>query len=884
MKLSARLLLPVLSVLLLSVIGLTGYSLWSQYELIAAQERERLTDLAHAFTDRLQQKAESATALAAAITSDPDVQSAFAIGDREALLNLVGPTYTTLHSDYAVSQAQFHLAPAISFLRLHKPEKYGDDLSSLRPMLVKALRDRARIAGLENGVAGYGLRGIVPVLKDGAFIGTFEIGFDIDSTLLESFKGTQGGDVSLFIYTPDAEDKPIFTPYISTMTEPHVVADDIRQVVVDTAEPAITQVNLNDEPFSVITYPVQDHAGAIVGVVEISASRAEALGRIQQSLATGLAIASLLLIVTGVFLWQLLARTVINPLKQLTAIAVRLADGDTQVGLRQCTRRDEIGQLTNAFDRTISYLNDAAQLAATVARGDLTADVQPRSAQDTLGIAFARMVTDLRLSLGQVAQAANQVQVASQDLARHTSQVGDATRQIAATVEQVSAGTRQQADGVSRTANSMTQMKGAIEGVAQGAQEQASAMTQASAIAQQINSALSQVAESSQVVSRDSSNAALAARAGMEVVNDTLIGMETIKVKVAGSASKVREMGQRSDEIGAIVELIDDIASQTNLLALNAAIEAARAGEHGRGFAVVADEVRKLAERSSGATKEIGGLVRAIQGSVKDAVIAMDDGSREVEVGAQRAQTAGQSLREIVAAADAVNQQAATTLNATAAMTVASRQLTDSMDSVSAVVEENTAATEQMAAGSIEVTDALQSVAEVGQENGKAVADVAQAAGSIAGEIESVTASATRLAQLAEQMKQVVHQFKLTQSTDAELHEEFETFKRAHVGWVERARSWIAGTEAVPAEIPDHATCALGRWHSGRSALEHGHLPEFQAVEEPHRRFHGQLTRLASSIKAGRATEVRTEVEALARTSQEVVAALERLEAACCAG
>lgn len=109
-------------------------------------------------------------------------------------------------------------------------------------MLVKALRDQARIAGLENGVAGYGLRGIVPVLKDGALIGTFEIGFDIDANyLLESFKGTQGGDVSLLIYTPDTEDKPAFTPYISTMTEPHVVADDIRQVVVDTVEPAIRE-------------------------------------------------------------------------------------------------------------------------------------------------------------------------------------------------------------------------------------------------------------------------------------------------------------------------------------------------------------------------------------------------------------------------------------------------------------------------------------------------------------------------------------------------------------------------------------------------------------------------------------------------------------------
>lgn len=184
--------------------------------------------------------------------------------------------------------------------------------------------------------------------------------------------------------------------------------------------------------------------------------------------------------------------------------------------------------------------------------------------------------------------------------------------------------------------------------------------------------------------SRQGSNLAIE---GVSVVQETVAGMSRIAEKVKQSATTVESLGSRSEQIGEIVGTIEDIADQTNLLALNAAIEAARAGEQGRGFAVVADEVRALAERTTRATKEIGQMIRAIQVETKGAVASMQEGVQEVERGTRDAARSGEALGNISNQIDAVSEQINQIATAAEQQMATTNEITGNIQQITEVVQ-----------------------------------------------------------------------------------------------------------------------------------------------------------------------------------------------------
>jgi twitching motility protein PilJ len=338
----------------------------------------------------------------------------------------------------------------------------------------------------------------------------------------------------------------------------------------------------------------------------------------------GLLLAGTLALVVAIPLvfGPLLTSRIVKPVRELVSFSERLAEGD----YKATTELEDSAE----FGTIIANLKTAAEGAArAVASQQAQADLQ-------------RSVTDFLTVVSQVARG---------DLTLRGAVTKDALGNVVDSVNymldnftKVLERVRKAATDVQSSAN---QILVASAAMANGAAQQDQEITNTSSAVEELTVSMKQVSNNAEASAESARRALDAAEQGNRSVRNTLEGMQRIRGSVQITAKKIKSLGDRSLEISEIINVINDITEQTNLLALNAAIEAARAGEAGRGFGVVADEIRKLAEHSRKATKDIAVLIRAIQTETNDAVVVMEEGTKEVEEGARLADQAGRALEAI---------------------------------------------------------------------------------------------------------------------------------------------------------------------------------------------------------------------------------------------
>ncbi len=330
----------------------------------------------------------------------------------------------------------------------------------------------------------------------------------------------------------------------------------------------------------------------------------------------------------------------------------------------------EISPAAQALDDALRHQAQLADTAQAIAGGDLAREVQVGSDNDTLGVAFCEMLAGLRRLVGNVKDA----------------------------VADVDTGAQEAGAAIVSADASVVNLRRAIERIAQGAAEQMAHVQAATGAIAGVSGAVDDVAATTHGLAEASESARLAAERGAAAVRSTVEGIRHIADSTAQAAGRVSDLDALSQRIGAVVATIDTIAEQTNLLALNAAIEAARAGSHGLGFAVVAGEVRKLAERSKRETRQIGELIRNIQQETRETARLMLADAEAAQRERQRADQAGQALLEIITAVEASARQVDAIAASARSATEGNRALSDLMQPVRLVAEANADATRQMAA------------------------------------------------------------------------------------------------------------------------------------------------------------------------------------------
>ena len=363
----------------------------------------------------------------------------------------------------------------------------------------------------------------------------------------------------------------------------------------------------------------------------------------------GIPIAVLLLIIVG----SLITRSITVPLSKVTAIAESISEGDLSTDIENTDRTDELGVLSRSFRKMVEYLRNMVLVSQQVASGNLKTEIMPKSDKDSLGKAVLDMVNRTRDQIGKLQEGVNILASSSSEILASTSQI------------------------------------------ASGSAETASSVSETSATVEEVGKAAQLSLEKARNVSEDAEHTVQVAKEGRTAVENMVGGMNEIQTQMESIANTIVNLSEQSQLIGGIISTVNDLADQSNLLAVNAAIEASKAGEQGKGFAVVAEEIKNLAEESKKATSQVRNILNDIQKATSVAVMATEQGNKAVGIGVDQSDKAGGSIAQLMENINKFLQSATQIVASSQQQKVGMEQIALAMENVKQASHDNAASTKQ---------------------------------------------------------------------------------------------------------------------------------------------------------------------------------------------
>ncbi len=507
----------------------------------------------------IEDTSQNSYSLALWVANTPPLQKSLAERDRKALLEQTLPIFQSLKKKLNIAQFQFHIPPATSFLRLHKIQKFGDDLSAFRKTIVTANRMQKAVVGLEKGVAGLGIRAVAPVFYHGRHIGSVEFGSGLTDELLRSLQRKYGFKVSILV--PDG-DRFKFQAQSRPM-EGLSESNAILKKLMDTGEEEISRTNKGGKRLLTFFGPLKDYADKVVGVVAISRDITLSVNQLKKTLlqyaAVGLALILVLLAAIYFFLEYFIAR----PVETLKNAFARAGEGDLTQRV-QSQKQDELGALSEAFNNFQDKIRTAMQSIVG------TSETLDRSAGELNSISQ-------KMSIGskQASERSNMVAAAAEEMSSNMNSVAAATEQATTNITSVADGARD----MNASFGQITQRTEKARNITQGAVSEASnasvKIDELGKAAQEIGKVTETITEISEQTNLLSLNATIeAARAGeagkgfavvaneiKELSKQTSVATSEIKNKIEGIQKSTIETVGQIERITIVVNDIDTIVS-----------------------------------------------------------------------------------------------------------------------------------------------------------------------------------------------------------------------------------------------------------------------------------------------------------------------------------